>query len=393
MLEFCKWDPQVGDVSTLADFPLVLSRTAWAGLRNTAEALTRETLAMERRLLERPDLYATLGLPRTLSRVLERSSTVAATPAAARVMRFDFHPTRDGWRVSEVNSDVPGGFAEGSAFAGMVAEHVDRAAVTGDPQRAYVDALEHAVCDGKSHAIALLVAPGFMEDQQVVAGLAQALRQRGIDSAIVEPRQMEWNAGLASVRSAAFDGPVGAIVRFYQGEWLAQLPRRIQWANLFVGGRTPVANPGSAILTESKRLPLVWDELSVDCATWKRLLPETRDPRHANWRSDSSWLLKTAFCNTGDSVTVRAGVPKQTWRRRSIDAWLHPLQWIAQRRMELFAIGTPVGKMFPCVGVYTVNGTACGIYGRISSGSVVNYSAIDVAVLVEQASKEAQNDF
>lgn len=26
-----------------------------------------------------------------------------------RLIRFDFHPTTDGWSVSEVNSDVPGG--------------------------------------------------------------------------------------------------------------------------------------------------------------------------------------------------------------------------------------------------------------------------------------------
>ena len=32
-----------------------------------------------------------------------------------RLMRYDFHPTRDqGWMISEVNSDVPGGFAEAS---------------------------------------------------------------------------------------------------------------------------------------------------------------------------------------------------------------------------------------------------------------------------------------
>jgi hypothetical protein len=32
-----------------------------------------------------------------------------------RLMRFDFHPSIDGnWVVTEVNSDVPGGFAEAS---------------------------------------------------------------------------------------------------------------------------------------------------------------------------------------------------------------------------------------------------------------------------------------
>jgi hypothetical protein len=61
-----------------------------------------------------------------------------ASPAACRIMRFDFHLTSEGWRVSEVNSDVPGGFAEAGASAAMVAENVSLA---GDPAAAYVDTL------------------------------------------------------------------------------------------------------------------------------------------------------------------------------------------------------------------------------------------------------------
>src|SRR4051812_31769068 len=60
MLEFCKWDTQVGDVATLADFPLVLSSAAWDELCAASLALTRETLEMESRLLQRPDLWGTI---------------------------------------------------------------------------------------------------------------------------------------------------------------------------------------------------------------------------------------------------------------------------------------------------------------------------------------------
>lgn len=28
-----------------------------------------------------------------------------------RFLRFDFHPTEEGWRLSEANTDVPGGSA------------------------------------------------------------------------------------------------------------------------------------------------------------------------------------------------------------------------------------------------------------------------------------------
>ena len=35
------------------------------------------------------------------------------TPAMARVVRFDFHPTSEGWKISEANADVPGGYLKG----------------------------------------------------------------------------------------------------------------------------------------------------------------------------------------------------------------------------------------------------------------------------------------
>ncbi len=44
-----------------------------------------------------------------------------------------------------------------------------------------------------------------------------------------------------------------------------------------------MGNPGSAVLTESKRFPLVWDRLSTELPTWRRLLPATVDVRDADW--------------------------------------------------------------------------------------------------------------
>ena len=42
-----------------------------------------------------------------------------------RLMRYDFHPTvGGGWAVSEVNSDVPGGFAEASLMPQVAKEAI-----------------------------------------------------------------------------------------------------------------------------------------------------------------------------------------------------------------------------------------------------------------------------
>lgn len=108
LLDGFKWDPQVGDVGTLAAFALILPESVWRQLAWLAEQLTAEALCAEEELLQRPELLGRLGLPRELHRILADEPS-PLTPGAARVVRFDFHPTPDGWRISEANSDVPGG--------------------------------------------------------------------------------------------------------------------------------------------------------------------------------------------------------------------------------------------------------------------------------------------
>ena len=59
------------------------------------------------------------------------------------------------------------------------------------------------------------------------------------------------------------------------------------------------------------------------------------------------------------------------------------------RKLSLpIAIDTPHGQMFPCLGVYTIDGRACGIYGRLSPRPVITYEAIDIAVLIDQKGRE-----
>jgi hypothetical protein len=271
----------------------------------------------------------------------------------------------------------------------MFAEHVGDASPAGDPAQAYADALAD-IATREGGAVALLSAPGFMEDHQVVANLARLLRRRGAAAYPAQPHHLLWRDGRASLAAAWHTGPVSAVVRFYQGEWLSRLRDRTGWRHLFAGGVTPVANPGVAILSESKRLPLLWDELGVDVPTWRRYLPETCDPRDVPWRHDESWLLKTAFCNTGDSVTLRTSTPPKQWLKTLFDVCVNPRDWVAQRRFETLPIDTPDGVGFPCVGVYTIDDRACGAYGRISSRPVVRYDATDVAMLIDGDATEGE---
>jgi hypothetical protein len=372
--------------------------------------LAAETLAAEPALLRSPASQRRLGVPWRLRKALRplARDPSAAPPCPVRVMRFDFHPAADGWRVSEVNSDVPGGFAEASAFTPLLAAHFPRYGTPGDVAGAWAAALARQV-DRDAGPVALLAASGFMEDRQVVAYLARRLSELGVATRTADPSQLRWRGGRAIVGEAATPeipsgsspgapspacrlpratGPgaaAAAVVRFYQGEWLTRLPARCGWQLLLAGGRTPVANPPAAILTESKRFPLAWDDLPTPLHAWRGLLPETRDPRDAPWRTDDAGLLKSAYCNTGDTVAIRGVSPPARWRAAGRAARWSPRQWVAQRRFDTLAVDGPSYSVYPCVGVYTVDGRAAGAYARFSRTPVVDFEAVDAALLIDPA--------
>ena len=379
VLEGCKWDPQVGDVDTLSPFPLVLKSSAWRQIASQAEQLAAEAIAAEDEVSRRPELLHLLGLPRALRAVLAEKTPL--TPAAGRVIRFDFHHTTQGWQISEANSDVPGGFTEASHFTAMMAESFPHLRPSGNPAEIWSKALASSA--GPSGVVALLSAPGYMEDHQVIAFLAARLRQVGCLAHLAKPEQVAWRDGLAHLDTKWHRGPVDAIVRFYQAEWFSRSPGKSGWEHFFRGGRTPVANPALAVISESKRFPLVWDKLSTALPAWRALLPETRDPRDAPSSNDDGWLLKTALCNTGDTVSVRELMRPMEWLRTWLAVQMSPGDWVAQRRFESVPVSTPVGSQHVCVGVFTVNGRAAGAYARCSKKPVIDFAAADVALLLQ----------
>jgi len=89
------------------------------------------------------------------------------------------------------------------------------------------------------------------------------------------------------------------------------------------------------------------------------------------------------MCNTGDTVSVREFMRPGEWLRTRLAVQLSPNHWVAQRRFESVPVSTPVGPRHACVGVYTVNGRTAGSYARLSVKPVIDFAAVDAALLLD----------
>lgn len=375
-----KWDPQVGDVNTIADQVVILSRKTSQTLAAWAEELAKETLALEKELLHRPDLYGKLGLPRSIRKALPKTGD-HLPERGVRVMRFDFHPTTTGWQVSEVNSDVPGGFSEASLLPAVAAQFFSGVTQVGHVGRQIAEALSKTI-QGPGR-IAFVFATSYADDRQVMQFLADCCAEQGHENLLIAPDHVRWTLTGAESLADGQTGRIDAIVRFFPVEWLPSLPKACQWRNYFTHV-VPACNHASAILTQSKRLPLVWDALSTPVKAWKELLPPTLAPRVAPWRNDPTWILKPALGRVGEDITVPGTMTpkelKHIWR----DARWFPSDWVAQRCFESRPLPMGTGYGHVCIGVFTVNGVAAGFYGRLSNKPRIDQYAQDIAVLVAE---------
>jgi glutathionylspermidine synthase len=381
MFQCCKWDPQVEDVDTLAPMVVVLKRSSWRELSVAAEALARETILLEQALCRRPDLHRALALPRRIRRVLWLSADKLDSARHPRVMRFDFHPTAQGWRVSEVNSDVPGGYNEASGWTTLVTEYVPDGEPTGDPAGCLAEEILQSIPAGGT--VALVHATAYTDDHQVMKFLARRFQQRGLKPVLTAPDHLHWHDGHALLKCDWHVGPAHLVFRFFPAEWLPNLGRQVKWPCFFGDTSTPLCNPATALLTQSKRWPLVLDDLGLEMPCWERLLPETLDPREADWENDPNWVVKPALGRVGELLGLAGVTTRREWKTIHRSVRWGARHWVAQRRFDPTPLRLNGQAWHICFGVYTINGRAAGIYGRIAPQPLINHLARDVAVLVE----------
>ena len=243
-----KWDTQIGDSSVLSAQALILAGREWDWLCNSAEQLAAEITYAESIALETERYSALAGVPASVRRLLQTERNQAKpTMAVTRSMRFDFHPTSTGWHVSEVNSDVPGGWTEATELPNLYASFHPGMEIPASPLDAWTDSMRSVAAGG---GVALLAAPGFLEDQQVVLAFMRRLRGERISSTSIQsPSALDWSSkGICTIRGS--QQRVSAIVRFYQIEWLCNLSNNSGWRNLLQTAELSVTNPTISVLSE-----------------------------------------------------------------------------------------------------------------------------------------------
>ncbi len=369
IFEWGKWDPQCQDVEVLAPYPLVLDEPVWRALARDAETLAAEATAAECEILGRPELLRELGLPRPIRRALERGRT---SPDAPRCIRFDFHPTTDGWRISEANTDVPGGFIEAAGLPAAMADRFPAGAAPATPPTR-----SPGPSDAASNAMPSSASSTPPRTPTTDRSCCSSRAGSTISACGRSSSAPTGSPGTAAppgstrptgpMRPTALD----AIVRFFPAEWLANLSHASGWREFFNAGTLQI-NPPSALITQSKRFPLVWDRLKTPMPAWRRLLPETLDPRRIPRGQDHRWVLKPALGRVGDGIGLRGVSTDREWRRAVRYSRRWPGPWAAQRRFESAPVVTPEGERHVCLGVFVIDSRAAGIYARLSRRALID---------------------
>jgi glutathionylspermidine synthase len=373
-----KWDPQVFDHNTVSRYVLLLDRKTADLLQAWAEQLSLETMRMEEALLDRPRLAKALGLPQDIRRALYRH-TRYEREKNVRLMRFDFHPTPTGWAVSEVNSDVPGGFAEAAVLPRFAAPFFpDCRPHETNIAASLLSAFEKRIAKGGT--VALVHATSYADDRQVMQFVGDYFSAHGMNTVFAAPDHIAWTHGRAAITESG--QKIDGILRFFPLEWLTNLPKKSQWRGYY-DCETPSCNHPVAILTQSKRLPLVWDGTNVPIPAWKKLLPETVAPS-ARPPADG-WIVKPALGRVGEGISIKEAISKKELASLEKSAKRHPKDWILQKRFESLPLPADDKQAFHlCVGAFTVDGKGAGFYGRISPYPRIDANAQDIPVLIRQ---------
>ena len=383
MFDCYKWDPQFMDNNTLAKHVLVLSEDEYKEVLDLTEKLDIETRNAEEYINNNFEISKKLYLPKKINRELRNMSNYDASKHV-RLMRYDFHPTVEGkWAVSEVNSDVPGGFAEASLLPKLAIR------ILNTKQYYSIDfgeILSNAIIKKtkQNGKIMFVHCTSYSDDRQVMQFIGDKLEKLGYKSLYGAADHLIFENKEAVSILDGYQGKVDFIFRFTPLEWLKDIKPKT-WGGYF-DTVTPSCNHPIAIFAQTKRFPLIWDELEkngIDLSTWKSLLPETLEVKNAKNRD--GFIYKPACGRVGEKISIEESCKKEEYNAILKDVRKNPKKYIAQKKFISKPLVDSDGNEFHvCLGSYTVDGSHAGFYARISKSTRIDSNAQDIPVLIER---------
>ena len=387
-----KWDPQYLDNNTIAKHALVITREEHEELMALTRKLDKETVLAEQILYNNKALTGPLALPKGVRNQLWKTMNYEADKHI-RLMRYDFHPTLEGkWALSEVNSDVPGGFAEASLMPKIALKFLGDSNLTCvDFSEVLVDAASKKV--KPEGTIAFIHCTSYSDDRQVMQFLGDRLVKKGFKAIYAAADHLKFEDNEAVSVLTGNEGKVDAIIRFTPIEWLINMkPRRQKNWNGYFRTTTPSCNHPVAVLAQTKRFPLVWDLLEevdsdLSMSTWRELLPETLEVKDVKNRKDKeSFIFKPVYGRVGEGISIKEACREDEYTKILKDVKRNKNKYLAQKKFISKPLTCDEGENYHvCIGAYCVDGGAAGYYARASKKPRIDSGAADIPVLIEES--------
>lgn len=380
IFEGYKWDPQFSDNNTIAPYYLVINQKEHELLVDLVEKLGKETEEAENYLYQNPALLKELKLPRKIKNAVKKLNNYQALDHL-RLMRFDFHPLIDGsWAISEVNSDVPGGFAESSYMPEIALSYLKQDYKCFN----FIDQFILELSKKISHnsKIMLVHCTSYSDDRQVMQAVGDKLALKGYQVIYGAADHLSFKDNKVYSVLSNNETLIDAIIRFNPIEWVVSIKPK-NWKGYF-NTTTLSCNHPIAVITQSKSFPLIWDNLEskgINLSTWRKLLPNTI--RLNELKSQEGYIYKPIWGRVGEGISIKEAIKNDEYEKILKDVRKHPNKYIAQKKFNSLPLQDEFGKSYHLsLGIYYLEGKFAGYYGRISKLARIDSNAAEVAVFV-----------
>ena len=383
IFECYKWDPKFVDNNTLAKYVLVLNEDEYKELVDLTEKLDLETIQAEEFLNNNLKYIKPLCIHKKLIKEIKKMKNYDKSKHI-RLMRYDFHLTIDNkWQISEVNSDVPGGFAEASLLPKLAIKTLNKDYYSIDFGEMLSKAISKKI--KKNGTIMFVHCTSYSDDRQVMQYIGDKMSNLGYKSIYGAADHLIFKNKEAISILNNYEGKVDCIFRFTPLEWLKDIKPKT-WSGYF-DTITPSCNHPIAIFAQTKRFPLVWNILEqngIKMTTWKEMLSDTKEVKDFK----EGYIYKPACGRVGENISIKEACSKEEYLKIIKDVKRHPKNYIAQKKFISKPIKIDNKEYHVCLGSYTVDGKQAGFYARISELPRIDSYAADIPVVIERTKND-----